>query len=531
MKHKTLSILLAVLMSMAASVASAHDFGVGGIYYNITSNASPFTVAVTYRSDDRDSYSKEYSGSVTIPESVMYNKITYSVTSIDNFAFYNCSVTSVTIPNSVTSIGEYAFRGCSGLTSVTIGNSVTSIGQYAFEFCRSLTSVNIPNSVETIGVKAFRHCESLTTVTIPGNVKTLEEGIFSECYNLTTATIEEGVETIGTGVFYMDTSVDNSFSVVSIPNSVTSIGSRAFYGCRGLTDVYCYAETVPTTNSYAFDKTPISNATLHVPAASLNDYAARYPWSGFGSIVPIASSNPSIALADGEAYTNDTDTDYDEISYTRNFTHTNWQALYVPFEMEYDDWKDDFEVARINNMNQYDDDDNGTIDRTVMEVFKVKNGGTEANTPYLIKAKTTGEKTITLTDATLYAAEDVSHDVSSWNTLFTFTGTYSGVSGATMFGNGYYALGNGTLHQAADATNALSPFRWYMAVTDRQGNPKDIGEVKVMVFDMDGDETDSLTPTLSQGEGESSVYVLSGRRVTNPRQGIYVKNGRKVVIK
>ena len=120
---------------------------------------------------------------------------------------------------------------------------------------------------------------------------------------------------------------------VTIPESVTTIGYAAFEYCYVLTDVYCYAETVPTTDSDAFNNTPVSNATLHVPMALLDDYAATEPWSGFGTIVPIESSYTSIVLADGEAYTNDTDTDYDEISYTRNFSNTNWQALYVPFEM------------------------------------------------------------------------------------------------------------------------------------------------------------------------------------------------------
>ena len=119
MKNKTLSILLAVLMSMAASMASAHDFEVDGIYYQITSSTKPYTVAISY---DR---SIKYTGSVTIPETVSYNGKVYSVTSIGDEAFRYCrGLTSVTIPNSVTSIGNNAFRDCSGLKSVTISNSV-----------------------------------------------------------------------------------------------------------------------------------------------------------------------------------------------------------------------------------------------------------------------------------------------------------------------------------------------------------------------------------------------------------------------
>ena len=117
-------------MCMVASVASAEDFAVDDIYYSITSSTEPYTVAVTYRGSKYSSYSDEYTGSVTIPESVTCSGKTYSVTSINQSAFYGCTgLTSVEIPNSVTSIGSNAFRGCSGLTSIEIPNSVTSIGE------------------------------------------------------------------------------------------------------------------------------------------------------------------------------------------------------------------------------------------------------------------------------------------------------------------------------------------------------------------------------------------------------------------
>ena len=135
---KTLKHLFTALLLMVATVAMAHDFEVGGIYYNILSEEEK-TVRVTYRGNSYSSYSNEYTGSVDIPSSVISNGITYAVTSIGYRAFYNCSgLTSITIPNSVTSIGGSAFYGCSGLTSITIGNSVTSIGGDAFLYCSNL---------------------------------------------------------------------------------------------------------------------------------------------------------------------------------------------------------------------------------------------------------------------------------------------------------------------------------------------------------------------------------------------------------
>lgn len=137
MKHKTFSFLLAMFMSMVACVASAHDFSVDGIYYNITSSAYR-TVSVT-----SSSYSKSYTGSVVIPQTVTHDGKNYSVTSIGSNAFEGCyRLTSVTIPNSVTSIGSGAFSGCSVLTSITIPNSVTSIGEYNQEI-KGVTNVEV----------------------------------------------------------------------------------------------------------------------------------------------------------------------------------------------------------------------------------------------------------------------------------------------------------------------------------------------------------------------------------------------------
>ena len=164
--------------------------------------------------------------SVTIPD---------SVTSIDNGAFQGCtSLTSVTIPDSVTSIGNGAFQGCTSLTSVTIPDSVTSIGDSVFSNCKSLTSVAIPNSVTSIGDDAFRGCSSLTSVTIPDSVTSIGERAFSECTSLKSVTIPNGVTSIEEHTF----DYCKSLTSVTIPDSVTSIGDGAFASCTSLTGIW-----------------------------------------------------------------------------------------------------------------------------------------------------------------------------------------------------------------------------------------------------------------------------------------------------
>ena len=130
MKQFKFTFLLTILMSMVGMRAFAYDAKIDGIYYDFSGTEA----TVTYYSGYTNMYA--YIGNVVIPESVTYNGITYSVTTIGRLAFYNCAgLTSVTIPNSVTSIGYSAFLNCPSLTSITIPNSVTSIDSQAFQSC------------------------------------------------------------------------------------------------------------------------------------------------------------------------------------------------------------------------------------------------------------------------------------------------------------------------------------------------------------------------------------------------------------
>lgn len=120
-----------LILWQVSLMSFAYDFEGDGIYYNITSSSE---VEVTYRSNP--SYTNEYSGSVIIPEFVIYGGSTYNVTNVDNQAFDGRTLLqTISIPNSVKSIGNFAFRGCTGLTSVTIGENLTSIGNDAFINC------------------------------------------------------------------------------------------------------------------------------------------------------------------------------------------------------------------------------------------------------------------------------------------------------------------------------------------------------------------------------------------------------------
>ena len=235
--------------------------------------------------------------SISIPE---------GVTSIGAFVFYGCiNLTNINIPNGVTSIGEWAFCRCSNLTSIKIPESVTSIEVKTFFACSSLKHIEIPESVTSIETSAFGDCNSLksinvatnnpmyssengvlynknktvviyipkeiepqlliydngtkcygwigdknkcTDVVIPESVTSIETKAFFDCSNLTNINIPKGVTSIGANAFYRC----NNLTSISIPESVTNIGNSAFYNCEKLDVVIDNSEKNVEVGSHAF---------------------------------------------------------------------------------------------------------------------------------------------------------------------------------------------------------------------------------------------------------------------------------------
>jgi hypothetical protein len=203
------------------------------------------------------------------------------VTSIGDFAFYNCfSLASVVIPQGVTSIGSSAFNNCFSLALVVIPQGVTSIGGSAFLYCYSLASVVIPQGVTSIVDEAFGSCNCLASVVIPQGETSIGSNAFNNCNCLASVVIPQGVTSIGSNAF------NNCYSLASvvIPQGVTSIGSSAFRYCYGMAFYdFSSASAIPTLSyTTTFNGIP-SDCKIIVPDALYDTWKSATNWSTYAS--------------------------------------------------------------------------------------------------------------------------------------------------------------------------------------------------------------------------------------------------------
>jgi hypothetical protein len=281
---------------------------------------------------------------------------------IGDYAFQMGKLTTVTIPSTVTYIGEVAFQAMETLTSVTFLNTdptTITFGENVFQACDNLTAINVPaaavdayktalpayanlivaggapspvtsgscgtnatwsysNGIMTIGgsgamtdysssmtdIPWIAYQESITKVVIGDEITHVGDWAFQGCTALNSITIGENVTSIGNGSF--DNCTNAGFTVLTIPNSVqtigidafsnnhlkyvcfgsglTSIGMEAFMVCQDLEAIGVYASTPPTLGMEAF--MACSNlATIYVPSAKIGDYQAANGWSDYAAMI------------------------------------------------------------------------------------------------------------------------------------------------------------------------------------------------------------------------------------------------------
>lgn len=289
--------------------------------------------------------------------------------------------------------------------------------------------------------------------------------------------------------------------------------------------------TVKTNNSndkFQLTSRLVLDLTKQKPVVRTNSKSIVYKAGESMLMYLMPTTNDTYQLVDGiTSFYNPEDMFFKKITYTRQFQNYDWQLLYLPLQLQYEEWSDKCDIARINDVNQYDTDMDGRVDVTELEVILLRNGYTEPNTPYVIRSHRTGTMTIVQNGATLYASEETEKTVSNWNTDFTIHGTYSAIPAANVPTGTYYSMESNSLGMGT-ANGKIDALRWYVTVTDRETGTSNIQKIRIREFSSDPDAIEDIH---SDDEGTDLIYDISGRRVSRPAKGIYIQNGKKIAVK
>ena len=356
---------------------------------------------------------------------------------------------------------------------------------------------------------------------------------------------------------------------ITIPATIKLLTANALKNCTSLITIVCDPTIPPAVTNNTFKNISPNKITLVIPATSLDLYMVADGWKDFlynpaddtesGSDIVIKTNyeirdsetlflEKPITFENSQQTTDPAYNEYNMVSYIRNFKNTNWQALYVPVELVYSDWSEKFEVAKIHSILE-----TGDMFYAMADIVEDK---VEPHKLYLIRAKEIGEHTITISQSHRNDTDcDPLHRVYTSNTdadgtapVIATSESFMGASGATYTFTGQYAaaplkeadhtqppylyaMTGGELKRPNPANASgipLGAFRWWLHVTPgTQGLMFSIGKI-----DHSGTTgVESIMIDLSEIEGLDIYYDLSGRPVENPTNGIYIKNGKKILVK
>ena len=510
------------------------------------------------------------------------------LTEITNYAFENCTgLTSIVIPYGVTSIGSCAFKGCNSLTSVSIPNSVTRIVGYAFAGCSSLTSIDIPESVTSISYSVFYGCSSLTSVTIPNGVTNIGSHTFSGCSSLTTITIPNSVTNIDYCAFYGCRSLKDVYCYAeNVPETSSSafdgsnITSATLYVPKGSKESYKFTfpwsmfgkiksenvyELIYMVDGEVYKTYDIESGSSITPEPAPTKEGYTFSgWSGLPTTMPahdvtvtgsfIVNNYTLTYKVDGDIYKTYT------IAYgtvltpepaptKEGYTFSGWDGL--PTTMPA------YDVTVTGSFIFASTPVNIFISNTGYATFydsryayvlpnnlsaQVVTNASNGKLTYRTIADGNASGIVPKGTAVMLASDGKAsgtYTLTASQSTITYNGTnlLHGSDIVTMTtGSGYhYKLSYG---QTGTAWNDV--FGWYWGAQD--GAPFPIEEHKAWLvvpsggtraegFTIDGDATE-IIGIESDGEGLDVYYDIQGRCISTPTSsGIYIKNGKKVVIK
>ena len=424
----------------------------------------------------------------------------------DNAICYCNEATSIEIPNTVTKIGYQGIYQLMSLQSLTIPNSITEVGEFAFATCTSIKEIHIPASLTSIGTSAFGGCNSLETITVDSNnprynsnnncnaiIETATNALIVGCKN---TVIPDNVTKIGKQAFTqfgIGPVVPGGPTSITIPTGVTEIGDYAFAQCINLETIISHipADGLFTPGYNAFGSLH-PNCTLYVPAGAKETYAATEGWNVFTNIVEMIE-NP--------------------------FELTVSAARYATLYLDYNAIiPEGVEVYTAN-----------TVDGNRLMMQQVT-GTLPANTGVIVRAEQgtyafeqSFEKAEEIEGNLLRGSAQDEYITPEKNHKYYVLSIKNGVVG--MYED---ALSGGTFKN--NANKAYLQLKPQLGIYDEEVDTENPGMQLSNSYYFDFGGTTAIEPVINNVE-DNIYYDLSGRRVDNPTRGIYIVNGKKVLVK
>ena len=405
-------------------------------------------------------------------------------------------------------------------TSLIIGDSVT-IMYDNFKSHTTLRNITIGKNVTHIRAEAFGDCKNLKAVT-----SYAKEPPF--CYpNVFKNKPADAVLTVYASAAdaYREAAQWKDFIIQTMPDPRDGIieDLKALYKEYAVLDFPIGTESgqygkeaVKAFNTAKFNVSMIlispEDYTDDEIQAALDELKATYQ-------AVLDSKVEGFTIIDGIDLAITEEKTYSHLAYTRTFSSTAWEPLCVPVALSYEDWADKLEMADINMFHQYDTDGDGKLDLTELEVNTITEGSLEPNGLYLVRAKESGECSITVGNGIVYPTAEESFSVSNRKNDYTFSSTYSEVAKSNV-----YTMQDGELVLNTSAT--VQPQRWYMTITPRGTAKADApARIRIRTTQEIVDGIDRIGTTSKTGE----MYDLQGRRVLKPTKGLYIQNGKKII--
>ena len=234
-------------------------------------------------------------------------------------------------------------------------------------------------------------------------------------------------------------------------------------------------------------------------------------------------------LIDQTVYELGTEKTFKHVTYTRTFNNIKWQSLFVPFDINVEDYADEYEFAKIHMIALENDEEGFTSSNKIrISYTKVTEGKLYANKPYLIRAKSTGTKVFVLDNVTLKSSTDITPIVcSTTHADYSIVGSYQSVTATAE--SPFMAMAGGTINWYESST--IKPYRWVIRVS-----PKGDNYARPSIEIVEEDEATSISSVIADPENVEGYYTVNGVRNETPVKGINIvryKNGqtKKVVIK